>query len=299
MAYSDGSVLRREPMEFPVECRLPGPAGFRPEFSYLSEVQVERIAYASDGLAVSGFLAKPRAPGPWPCVVFSRGGNREFAAITPLVAAALVARIASWGYVVAASQYRGCAGSEGMEQFGGEDLDDVLNLFPLLEAEEGADASRIGMYGGSRGGMMTYLALARTDRVKAAVIRCGVSDLTDWSEDRPDMEAVFKDLIPGYESGDDAPLRARSAVYWPERLCKTTPLLLLQGSADWRVSTASTLRFAEALYEAKHPFRLVVLEGSDHALSEHIPERDRQAKEWFDRFVRDGAPLPRLEPHGD
>ncbi|PKL08428.1 MAG: peptidase, partial [Spirochaetae bacterium HGW-Spirochaetae-7] len=254
--------------------------------------------YSSDGLAIQGFVAKPRTSGPYPCIIYNRGGNRDFASISPAVATNLLCRIASWGYIVVASQYRGSMGGEGLDQFGGDDVDDVLNLIPLLESEARADSTRIGMYGGSRGGMMTYLAMTKTDRIRAAAVRCGVSDLTSWKDDRGDMESVFSELIPGFDPADDSTLIERSAVYWPEKLCKSTPILLLQGTADWRVSPASALRFAEALLSVRHPFRLVMLEGSDHALSEHLPERDRQAREWFDRFVRDGSPLPLLEPHG-
>lgn len=261
-------------------------------------VSIDEIVYSSGGLAIRGFVAKPRAPGRYPCIIYNRGGNRDFAAITPLVASNLLGRLASWGYVVAASQYRGSPGSEGRDQFGGDDVDDVMNLFPLLEGEGGADASRIGMFGGSRGGMMTCLALTRTSRIKAAVLRCGVTDLTGWKDERGDMEGVFSELIPGFSRGDDSTLVPRSPLFWPERLCKTTPLLLLQGSADWRVSPVSALRFAEALLAVRHPFRLVMLEGADHALTEQIPERDHQARGWLDRFVRDSGPLPDMEPHG-
>jgi dipeptidyl aminopeptidase/acylaminoacyl peptidase len=288
---SEGTILRREAMRFPAEALE--------QFPYLERTEAWAIAYLSGGLRVKGYLARPKASGPHPCVIYNRGGNREFAAITPDTVARLLCRIAGWGYVVAASQYRGNAGGEGREQFGGQDVEDVLNLIPLLEREPDADASRIGMYAGSRGGMMTYLALTRSARMRAAVVRCGVSDLTDWREERNDMQQVFAELIPGFDPADARSLIERSAVYWPEKLCKSTPLLLLQGTADWRVNPLASLRFAEALFKARHPFRLVLLEGSDHALSEHLAERDRLAREWFDRFVRDGAPLPNLEPHGD
>jgi dienelactone hydrolase len=72
--------------------------------------------------------------------------------------------------VVVGSQYRGAAGSEGKDEFGGADLNDVMNLLPLLEALPNADPSRIGMAGFSRGALMTYLALTKTDRIKAAVV---------------------------------------------------------------------------------------------------------------------------------
>jgi len=61
----------------------------------------------------------------------------------------MLGRIATWGYVVAASQYRGNAGGQGKEEFGGADVDDVLNLIPLLESLPQADTTRIGMYAGA------------------------------------------------------------------------------------------------------------------------------------------------------
>ena len=298
MPKENGTIIERLPLTIPGDFREGGSGNFLPEYSWLAGIGIDEITYSSEGLAIKGFVAKPKAEGSYPCIICNRGGNRDFAAITQAVAANLLGRIASWGYVVAASQYRGSPGSEGADQFGGADVDDVMNLIPLLEREAGADASRIGMYGGSRGGMMTYLALTRTDRIRAAVVRCGVSDLTGWKDDRADMESVFSELIPDFDPEDDSSLIERSALYWPEKLCRSTPILMLQGTADWRVSPISALRFAEALLSVRHPFRLVMLEGSDHALTEHLTERDRQAREWFDRFVRDGAPLPMLEPHG-
>jgi len=47
--------------------------------------------------------------------------------------------------------------------------------------------------------MMTYLALTRTDRITAAVIGGGSSDLFDGLDRRPDMEkSVYAKLIPNY-----------------------------------------------------------------------------------------------------
>jgi len=299
MRRTDGQILERRPFEYPPECYNPARGLLKRQHAYLETVEAQAITYRSDGLRINGFLVKPKQAGPHPCIICNRGGNRDFAVMDERAVIQLLCRIASWGYVVVASQYRGGGGSEGRDEFGGRDLEDVLNLFPLLDAESGADASRIGMYGGSRGGMMTYLALARTDRVRAAVVRCGVSDLTDWKEDRTDMEPVFRELIPGFDADAEAALVARSALRWAEKLDKSAPILLLQGTADWRVNPVSALRLAERLLAVRHPFRLVMLEGSDHALSEHIAELNRLAREWFDRFVKKRAPLPEMQPHGD
>ena len=60
-----------------------------------------------------------------------------------------------------------------------------------------------------------------------------------------------------------------------EKLRKGTPILLLRGTADWWAESIQTFRMASALYEVKHPFRLVLLEGGDHAMTEHREEVDR------------------------
>ncbi len=284
-AGRDGEILERRALPAPDVSGLP--------------VVLEEITYSSDGLRVKGYLARPQGGGPHPCIVFNRGGNREFGALTPERAAGFISQMSSWGYAVVASQYRGNAGGEGQEEFGGAEVNDILNLIPLLESEPACDATRLGIYGGSRGGLMTYLTLARTDRFAGAVIRAGVSDLISWQEERPEMAEVFRDLIPGYDPADASTLLSRSPARWPERLSKTTPILMLHGTADWRVSPESALRMASALLESQHPVQLVLLPGSDHSLSEHQSERDRLTRDWFDRYVRDGSPLPDLVPHGD
>lgn len=183
---------------------------------------------------------------------------------------------------------------------GGAEVDDVINLLPILSGRGDVDSTRIGMMGWSRGGMMTYLALTRTDRIKAAVVGSGAADLLDLIKRRPEMETeVIEQLVPGYPTNKDSVLRARSAVYWPERLNKATPILLLQGTADWRVDASETLHMAEGLYATRHPFRLVMFEGGDHGLTEFHDEVDALIKTWLDTYVRDRKQWPTLEHHGE
>lgn len=266
----------------------------------LGDVELRSIVYSSDDLKVKGYLAQPKLGDKLPCVIFNRGGNREFGTLDDLRAARLLGKLASWGYVAVASLYRGNGGGEGREEFGGKEVDDVLNLLPLLGALPRADATRVGMYGWSRGGMMTYLALARTNRVAAAVVGGGVADLGDVIARRPEMESgVAAELVPDWASRREAAIAERSAVRWPERLAATTPILLLHGTADWRVDPSQAMTMASKLLELKRPFRLVLLEGGDHGLSEHKAEVDRLVHDWLDRYVRDRTPWPSLEPHGD
>ncbi|MDD8025453.1 MAG: prolyl oligopeptidase family serine peptidase, partial [Acidobacteriota bacterium] len=190
------------------------------------------------------------------------------------------------GYVVVASQYRGGGGSEGQDEFGGADIDDVLSLIPLVDSLAYADGSRIGMFGWSRGGMMTYLALARTSRIAAAVIAAAPTDLALAFKMRPEMEGLAFRLIPNYAQKKTGAIEARSAVFWPEKLPKNTPFLLLQGSADRNCDPSDVLKMALRLYEAKQPFRLVFFEGGSHGLNEHTAEVDRLIMSWFDGHLR-------------
>jgi dipeptidyl aminopeptidase/acylaminoacyl peptidase len=295
----DGELLDSTPVSLSEEA-IAGLEEREPEIrEILAGVELRSITYRSDGLRVKGYLALPRAGDEkLPVVIFNRGGNRTFGELNDARAALFLGKLASWGYVALASQYRGNGGGEGVEEFGGAEVNDVLALIPLAESLPRADASRIGMNGWSRGGMMTYLALARTDRIAAAIVGAGLADSVSGLEERPEMEQVYAELVPRWEETKEEALRARSAVLWPEELHAETPILLLHGTADWRVDPTQALRMATALYEAKRPFRLVLFEGGDHGLSEHRAEVDRLARDWLDRYVRDREPWPSLEPHG-
>jgi dipeptidyl aminopeptidase/acylaminoacyl peptidase len=263
-------------------------------------IKAYHIRYRSDGLAVAGFLVQP-APAHdkrYPAVIYNRGGSRTLG-LLKFRDLLEFADIASHGYVVVASQYRGNDGGEGREDYGGSDVNDVLNLIPLLDSLSNVDAARIGMYGWSRGGMMTYRALTQTDRIRAAIVASGLVDLFDLVQRRPEIEKnVVSQLIPGWPATKDSAFRRRSAVLWAAQLNKMTPVLLLHGTADWRVHPTQALRMATALYEARHPFRMVLFEGAEHSLVEPWPEVRRLIQFWLDTYVRDGSAWPSLEPHG-
>jgi dipeptidyl aminopeptidase/acylaminoacyl peptidase len=257
-----------------------------------------KIVYLSDGLKITGYMSVPKKAGKYPCVIFNRGGNRDHSSIGDNGLIRFFGLVSNWGYVVVGSQYRGNAGGEGKEEFGGSDVNDIINLIPLLSNVEKADTSRIGMFGWSRGGMMTYLALTKTNKMKAAVVGSGMADAIMITSKRPEMDSVFMELAPGYFLNRDSVLKARSAVYWADKICKTTPLLLLTGSADWRVSPEEQLEMVSKLYEVKHPLRYKFFEGGQHSLVEHFDEVNHSIKTFLDAYVRDKKEWPNLEPHG-
>jgi dipeptidyl aminopeptidase/acylaminoacyl peptidase len=263
--------------------------------SELKSVNLYRITYLSDGLKVTGYIAEPKEKGRYPCIIANRGGNMAFSQWNPFTVAFFLGRMASWKYIVIASQYRGNDGGEGKEEFGGRDIDDVLNLIPALSQLPNADTSRIGIERTSRGGMMAYLALKITCRFKAAAITAGVAKL-DFDTTR-EWRTKPWDLIPGYYTKKESVLKARSAIYWADQLCKTTPLLVMEGSADRRTSPADVLELVRKLYEYKHPLRFILYEGADHGIREY-PEHFLEIKRHFDLYLRDGNKWPSMEPHG-
>jgi dipeptidyl aminopeptidase/acylaminoacyl peptidase len=296
----DGKLLSSLPYTLHDTSILKLQAAFPETKSIIESVSFSRISYLSDGLKVSGYMAVPKKEGKYPCLIFNRGGNREFGALGERAIMRFLGLVASWGYVVVGSQYRGNDGGEGKEEFGGREVNDVVNLIPFLGYVSKADTSRIGMYGWSRGGMMTYLALTKTAKIKAAIIGSGLADAFENIAKRPDMETeVYAQLVPDYARSKDAALRARSAIYWPEKINKTTPLLILHGSSDWRVSPEEALVMVQKLYEQKHPVRFIMFEGGEHSLMEHYDEVNRITRNFLDTYVRDKKPWPSMAAHGD
>jgi predicted acyl esterase len=96
-------------------------------------IECTSIVYLSDGLKVKGLMWHPKDRGsrPLPLIVYNRGGNREFGRVATWNG---VHRLASEGFVVLASQYRGVDGGEGQEEFGGADVHDILNLVPVARS---------------------------------------------------------------------------------------------------------------------------------------------------------------------
>ena len=109
-----------------------------------------------------------------PLIVYLRGGNREFGRIPPYQP---FHRIAAEGFVMLASQYRGVDGGEGVEEFGGADVHDVMNLIPLAESLGYVDTNNVFLLGGSRGGMEAFLAIKRGMKVNAAAVVGSLLDL--------------------------------------------------------------------------------------------------------------------------
>ncbi len=270
-----------------------------PELSILAEnnsdsIDVYRMVYLSQGHKVIGYIVEPKEGNLLPCIVYNRGGSKDFGSIKIGNLFLNLSRFAFDGYITIMSQYSGNAGGEGVDEMGGSDINDVEALYEILKTHPRADLSKIGMWGGSRGGMMTYLMLTKVSWIKAAVVVAGSSNLVGEGDFRPEMKEHYVKMFGGSEEEK----KKRSAVYWVDKFSKNTPVLLMHGTSDWRVNPLDSINMSEQLYKNKIPHRLVMFEGGDHRLSEFKNEVDNMTIEWFRRFVKVGESLPNLEPHG-
>ncbi|MCA2004907.1 MAG: prolyl oligopeptidase family serine peptidase [Ignavibacterium sp.] len=254
----------------------------------LEKTVVEKITYLSDGLKVKGYIAYPTDDSKkYPSIVWCRGGYGNAGAIDKFTARGMFGQLASWGYCVFATQYRGNDGSEGHDDFGGDDLNDVLNLIPLADEIPQADKSIWGIEGWSRGGMMTYLTLTRTKIFRAAIVLGGIANLRCNAEESKFMRRLYEHTLGKYSEEEfKQRCEQRSIINFSEKLSKETPMLLIHGNADERVLPHDSIDLSYKLLKHKIPFRLVMLEGGDHFLKSHRKEVDEMRKKWFDRFLK-------------
>ena len=136
------------------------------------------FTYLSQGNIVEGYIAAPKdylnQQNPYPILIYNRGGNADFGAVQPFVPSYFAIPLKA---IVFASQYRETFNGTGKDEFGGDDVQDVIKLLDFTERCAFADSSKIVMFGGSRGSIMTYEVLRMDDRVRAAIIAGGVPDL--------------------------------------------------------------------------------------------------------------------------
>ena len=243
-------------------------------------VECFRIKYLSDELEVVGFVIKPKTDASkYPLIIYNRGGNREFGKITKK-SLAYLSYLSTKNYVVLASQYRGNDGGQGKEQFGGKDINDVLNLIKMAKSLLFVHPAKIVMLGYSRCGMMTYLAIKHGAEIKAAAVVGGVTDLEKTYNEREEgMKKVIRQLV-GMDKNE---WQKRSAVYWPKKI--DVPTLILHGEDDWRVKVSQAKKLSEKLEEAGKEHEMVIFPGGDHELNTHRFQRNQKVFDWFERYL--------------
>lgn len=265
-------------------------------FSGLNLTAPEEIEYASfDGRKIEGWIQKPPGFDPakkYPLILNIHGGphaaygytfDHEFQ------------WMAAKGYVVLYPNPRGSSaygqefGNSIQYRYPGDDYKDLMAGVDELLKRGLVDPQKLGVTGGSGGGILTNWVITQTHRFAAAVAQRSISD---WSSFW--YTADFAQFQPSWFRGapweDPQDYAARSPISHIADV--TTPLMLIEGEADYRTpSTAGGEQMFRALKYLKKPVVMIRFPGESHELSRsgkpwHRVERLQHIVAWFDKYLQ-------------
>ena len=200
--------------------------------------------------------------------------------------------LANLGFAVLSVNYRlGIGYGRAFEQAkhagaaGASEYQDVIAGARYLQGLKDVEPHRIGIWGGSYGGYLTELALARnSDVFKAGVELHGISD---WSTLLP----ARRPASPGYEQGDRKKAMKVAFESSPDASITKwrSPVLLIQGDDDRNVPFAQMIDLSQRLKRAQVDYESLVIPNEVHAFLRHATWLRADAA-IADFFVRRLAP---------
>jgi dipeptidyl aminopeptidase/acylaminoacyl peptidase len=264
--HSDAQRPMRPAIRIGTSVRDLDPAAIPADFPSTLVTPQPVVFPAGDGLAIHGQLFLPTkkpAGGRSPAIVFFHGGSRRQMLLGwhPMYyyanAYAMNQYLASLGYVVLSVNYRSGIGY-GMEfrealnygANGGTEYNDVQGAGIYLRTRADVDPARIGAWGGSYGGYLVAMALARaSDMYKVGVDFHGVHN---WATELG-VPVTEPDYKIAFESS-------------PVNFLKTwrSPVLLIQGDDDPDVQFNQTVILADALRRQGVEMEEMVIPDESH-----------------------------------
>ncbi len=145
---------------------------------------------------------------------------------------------------------------------GAAEYQDVLAAAHYLQQVPGVDSNRIGIWGGSYGGYLTGLALARnSDVFKAGVDLHGISN---WISILAKAQALPDHWYDASEDWQKAVATAFAASPDADITRWKSPVLLIQGDDDRNVPFEQTVELAHRLEQQHTPFEELVIPNEIH-----------------------------------
>jgi dipeptidyl aminopeptidase/acylaminoacyl peptidase len=274
------------------------------EFPAAKLVTPQQVIFsAADGMQIHGQLFMPASIHDGqrhPAIVFFHGGSRRQMLLGWHYmqyysnAYAMNQYLASMGYIVLSVNYRSGIGyglnfREALKYgaAGASEFNDVQGAGLYLRSRADVDGARIGVWGGSYGGYLTALALARaSDLFAAGVDYHGVHDwnleLTIW-QPAYDPNANVDAARIAWESSPLADVKT-----WK------SPVLLMQGDDDRNVQFSNTVHLAAALRTQGTPFEEHIFPDEIHDFLLHrtwVTAYGYEA-DFFKRHLGTAALLP-------
>lgn len=253
-------------------------------------IEPEEIdATSGDGYPVHGWLLRPttkaRRKAGHPVILMIHGG--PYAQYSGnLFDEAQV--LAGAGYAVVMGNPRGGSGygaSHGRvvkEAIGTVDVADLTALLDHALTLPGLDASRVGVQGGSYGGLMTTWLVGHTDRFTAAISERAVNAWDSFSG-TSDIGWFFADEYAGAYQHEQSPLT------WADKI--TTPTFVIHSERDFRCPLEQGQRLFARLKRNGVPTKFLVFPGEGHELSRsgqprHRVQRFEHILDWWAEYLR-------------
>jgi len=252
---------------------------------------------AADGLRLHGqlFLPPDRKSGQrHPAMVFFHGGSRRQMLLGWHYmdyyhnAYAMNQFLASRGYVVLSVNYRSGTGY-GMEfrealnygARGASEYNDVLGAGLYLRGRADVDPNRIGLWGGSYGGYLTALGLARASDLFAAGV--DFHGVHDWNLE-------FHAFVPDYDPAKRKKAARLALNSSPMAYVDTwrSPVLLIHGDDDRNVPFAETVELVEKLRKRNVEFELLIFPDEVHGFLRYADwlRAYQAAADFLDRHLK-------------
>ena len=249
-------------------------------------VEPQQVVFdAPDGLKIHGQLFVPderRGAGGTPgraarrpAVLFFHGGSRRQMLLGfhhrgyYHGAYAMNQLLANAGYVVLSVNYRSGIGygmefreAENYGALGASEFNDVLGAAAYLKTRDDVDPERVGLWGGSYGGYLTALGLARASDVFAAGV--DIHGVHDWN-------VVMNGFRPAYEPEDYPEFSEKAFESSPMNFVSgwRSPVLLIHGDDDRNVPFRETVDLVEALEKQGVEYEQLVFPDEVHGFLLH------------------------------
>ncbi len=267
---------------------------------------------ARDGQQVEGILIEPVGGAPAggaPTILAVHGGPEAHDSDGWLTSYSDPGQVgAGAGYAVFYPNYRGSTayGTAFSRQHqgdaAGKEFDDLVDAKRALVEMGVADPARVGVTGGSYGGYATAWSSTRySDEFAAGVMFVGISNILSkyGTTDIPTEEYLVHARAYPWEDYMDA--LERSPIYYAGDA--TTPLLILHGADDPRVSPTQSLELYRNIKvrRPETPVRLVLYPGEGHGNRNAAARLDYTYRmmRWFETYLMSGdrsAALPPSRP---
>ena len=216
-----------------------------------------KFDYVSDGRNVEAIAIYPLAKGTYPGVVLLPGF--EGTAKTLL---SMGAFYAAQGFACLAVTPPGFSKSEGKRDFMGPDSIDAFAAgFRKFRRDPNVDATKMGIFGYSRGAMAaSLLAVKLGDEVRAAVFGAGVYDFKR-AYDETKLDGIRENMKA--ETGmTESAIKERSSILHMKKL--KCPVLILHGENDANAPTNQAFLLRDRLTELKKEFEFKILPDHVH-----------------------------------